>query len=388
MTREVVIAGISEAGLDKGVFAEPVSVLDVQARCATRAVADAGLTMADVDGVLTAGLWGMPGAGTLMPLSVVEHLGIKPRFIDGTNIGGSAFDAHVAHAAMAIERGYCDVAVITYASDQRSASGRNLAGKPPHLNMQFDSPFGLLTPIGSYALAAHRHMHEYGTTSEQLAEIAVAARRWAQLNPAATKRDELSVDDVLDSAMISDPLHKLDACLVTDGGGAVVVTTPEKLGAEARKKAVYVRGYGESVSHWTINSMPDLTTTPAAHSGPAAMRMAGVSHDDFDVVQIYDSFTITVLLTLEALGFCKPGEGGEFVSGGRIAPGGAFPMNTSGGGLSCSHPGMYGMFLLFEAVRQLRGDAGERQLDKATTALVNGTGGGLSSTATCVLSNR
>lgn len=388
MTRDVVIAGISEAELDNGNFAQPASVLDVQSRCASRALAEAGLALADVDGLLTAGMWGMPGAGQLMTLTMGEYLGIKPRFVDGTNIGGSAFEAHVAHAAMAIERGYCDVALITYGSDQRSAKGRTLAGRPPHLNMQFDTPFGLLTPIGSYALAAHRHMHKYGTTSEQLAEIAVSARRWAQMNPAAMKRDDLSVDDVLASTLVSDPLHKLDACLVTDGGGAIVMTSPERLSAEARAKSVYVRGYGEAQSHWTINGMNDLTTTSAAVSGPAAMQMAGVTHGDFDVVEIYDSFTITVLLTLEALGFCKPGEGGAFVENGRLGPGGDFPINTNGGGLSCSHPGMYGMFLLFEAVRQLRGEAGERQLDKATTALVNGTGGNLSSTATCVLSTR
>ncbi|GAB3673830.1 acetyl-CoA acetyltransferase [Salinisphaera aquimarina] len=388
MTRDVVIAGIAEAELANGHFAEPASVLEVQARCVSRALADAGLTLPDVDGVLVAGLWGMPGAGTLMPLTLPEYLGIKPRFVDGTNIGGSAFEAHVAHAAMAIERGYCDVAVITYGSDQRSAKGRSLAGRPPHLNMQFDTPFGLLTPIGSYALAAHRHMHEYGTTSEQLAEIAVSARNWAKKNPAAMKRDDLSVDDVLSSTMVSDPLHKFDACLVTDGGGAIVMTSPDKLSARAKQRSVYVRGYGEAVSHWTINGMTDLTTTSAAVSGPAAMSMAGVTHDDFDVVEIYDSFTITVLLTLEALGFCKRGEGGAFVENGRLGPGGEFPINTNGGGLSCSHPGMYGMFLLFEAVRQIRGDAGERQLPKATTALVNGTGGNLSSTATCVLSNR
>lgn len=388
MTRDVVIAGISEAGLDNGHFAVPGSVLDVQARCASRAVTDAGLALRDVDGLLTAGLWGQPGAGTLMPLTVGEYLGIKPRFIDGTNIGGCAFEAHVAHAAMAIERGYCDVALITYGSDQRSAKGRTLAGRPPHLNMQFDTPYGVLSPIGSYALAAQRHMYEYGTTSEQLAEIAVAARQWAQRNPAAMKRDDLSVDDALASTMISDPLHKLDACLVTDGGGAIVMTSPDKLSADARANSVYVRGYGEAQSHWTINGMSDLTTTSAAVSGPAAMRMAGVKHDDFDVIEIYDSFTITVLLTLEALGFCKPGEGGAFVENGRLGPDGDFPINTNGGGLSCAHPGMYGMFLLFEAVRQLRGSAAGRQLEQATTALVNGTGDNLSSTATCVLSTR
>jgi acetyl-CoA acetyltransferase len=229
-----------------------------------------------------------------------------------------------------------------------------------------------------------RHMHDYGTTSEQLAEIAVATRKWAQMNPDAMMRDPLTVDDVLSSKMISDPLHLLDSCLVTDGAGAIVMTSAERA-RSLKKPAVHVRGYAESHTHWTIGSMPDLTLTTAADTGPRAMAMAGVKHDDIDVAEIYDSFTITVLLTLEALGFCKRGEGGEFVSGQRTAPGGAFPMNTNGGGLSYAHPGMYGIFLLIEAVRQLRGECGERQVPDARVALVNGTGGTLSSTATCVL---
>jgi acetyl-CoA acetyltransferase len=384
MAREAVIVGVADAPLENGMIKGGGNPLSIQARAAKAALDEAGLSMDEVDGLLTAGAWGVPGPGSLPTITLSEYLGIRPRFVDGTNIGGSAFEAHVAHAAMAIETGYCDVALITYGSTQRSERSRTLGGRAPMLTMQYETPYGMLTPIGGYALAAMRHMHDYGTTSEQLAEIAVATRKWAQMNPDAMMRDPLTVDDVLSSKMISDPLHLLDSCLVTDGAGAIVMTSAERA-RSLKKPAVHVRGYAESHTHWTIGSMPDLTLTTAADTGPRAMAMAGVKHDDIDVAEIYDSFTITVLLTLEALGFCKRGEGGEFVSGQRTAPGGAFPMNTNGGGLSYAHPGMYGIFLLIEAVRQLRGECGERQVPDARVALVNGTGGTLSSTATCVL---
>ena len=233
-------------------------------------------------------------------------------------------------------------------------------------------------------MAAMRHMHQYGTTHEQLAEIAVATRKWAMLNPKAMMRDPLTIDDVLSSRWIAYPLHLLDCCLVTDAGGAIVVTSAERA-KDCKKKPVYVLGSGEATTHQSIVNMPDLTTTPAAISGPRAFEMAGVRHEDLDVVEVYDSFTYTVLATLEALGFCKPGEGGAFVSDQRTAPGGDFPLNTNGGGLSYTHPGMYGMFLLIEAARQLRGECGERQVAGAKLGLVNGTGGALSSTGTLIL---
>ncbi len=235
-------------------------------------------------------------------------------------------------------------------------------------------------------MAAMRHMHEFGTTSEQLAEVAVAARAWAGLNPGATHRQPLSVSDVLASPMISDPLHLLDSCLVTDGGGAIVMTTAEHARALG-VQPIHVRGFGEAHTHWSIANMPDLAWhTAAERSGRDALRMAGVGLNAIDLVEIYDSFTITVLMTLEALGFCGRGESGRFVAESRIAPGGSFPMNTNGGGLSYAHPGMYGIFLLIEAVRQLRHECGERQVAGASTALVHGTGGTLSSSATCILS--
>lgn len=384
--REAVIVGVADVPLKDGRVAEPLSVLQVQARAARDALRDAGLSMRDVDGLLSTGMWGVPGPGQMPTLTLAEYFGIAPRFVDSTNIGGSAFEAFVAHAATAIETGRCEVALITYGSTQKSEKSRSLGGRPSVLTMQYETPWGMPTPVGGYAMAAMRHMHEYGTTSTHLAEIAVATRKWAQLNPAAMMRDPLSIEDVLGSPMISDPLHLLDSCLVTDGGGAIVMTTAENAKALGRTP-VYVRGYGESNTHWTMVAMPDLTRLTAAEiAGREAFRMAGIGHDMIDVAQIYDSFTITVLLTLEALGFCKRGEGGAFVSGQRTAPGGAFPLNTSGGGLSCAHAGMLGIFLLIEAVRQLRGECGERQVQNARTALVHGTGGALSSGATCILS--
>ena len=385
MAREVAIVGVADAPLQQGVLRDGGTVLQAQARAAKAALDEAGLNMAEVDGLLTAGAWGIPGPGNLMTITLGEYLGIRPRFMDGTNIGGSAFEAHLAHAAMAIEKGYCEVALITYGSTQRSDHSRTLGGRTPMLNMQYETPYGMLTPIGGYAMAAMRHMHDYGTRPEHLAQIAVSTREWACLNPAAYHQEPLTIDDVLASPMVSDPLHRLDSCLITDGAGAVVVTSAERA-RSLKTRPVYVRGYGESHTHWTISQMPDLTLTTAADTGPRAMAMAGIRHDDIDVAEIYDSFTITVLLTLEALGFCKRGEGGAFVSDGRLGPGGALPTNTNGGGLSYAHPGMYGLLLLVEAVRQLRGECGPRQVADARIALVNGTGGTLSSTATCILS--
>lgn len=252
------------------------------------------------------------------------------------------------------------------------------------MTAQFEGIWGLPLPVGAYALAARRHMHQYGTTAEQLAEVAVATRKWASLNPRAYKREPMTIEDVLASPYIAEPLHLLDCCLVTDGGGAVVVASPQRA-RDIAKPPVWILGHGESHSHLAISSMPDLTVTSARESGGRAFAMAGLKPDEMDVVEIYDSFTITVLLTLEALGFCGPGESGAFVSGQRTAPGGDFPLNTNGGGLSYCHPGMYGIFLLIEATRQLWGESGDRQVDGARLAVAHGTGGVLSSGATVVL---
>ncbi|MCO5070822.1 MAG: acetyl-CoA acetyltransferase [Rhizobiaceae bacterium] len=387
MGREAVIVGVGDLPLNGGRIVGGGSILQVQARAAKAALDDARIPMSDVDGLLVAGLWGVPGPGLLPSVTLGEYLGIHPRFADSTNIGGAAFEAHVAHAAMAIEMGYCDVALIVYGSNQKSERSRTLGGRPPILTMQFENVWGIPQPVGGYALAARRHMHEFGTTEEQLAEIAVATRGWAALNPAATMRDPITIDDVMNSTPISDPLKLLDCCLVTDGAGAIVMTTADNARAHG-STITHIRGYGEAHTHWSIGAMPDLARLTAAEmASRRAFEMAGITHDAIDLVECYDSFTITVLMTLEALGFCKPGEGGAFVSGQRTAPGGEFPMNTNGGGLSYCHPGMYGIFLLIEAVRQLRGEAGARQVQNVETALVHGTGGTLSSGATVILAN-
>jgi acetyl-CoA acetyltransferase len=358
----------------------PKTSLQLQAEAAREALAEAGLTTADVDAVFTAGR-----EEYLPSVQIAEYLGITPRFSDTTNIGGASFLAHLGHAVAAIRDGQCEVALITYGSTQRSTRARSLGASGAIRGpAQFESIWGLPLPVGGYALAAARHQHEFGTTSEQLAEVAVSTRAWAALNPKAFKRDPITIDDVLESTLIAEPLHQLDCCLITDGGGAVVVVAPERA-RDLPKPPIWIAGHGESHSHLTIANMPDLTTTPAALSGAAAMAMAGITHDDVDVAEIYDSFTITVILSLEALGFCGRGEGGAFVEGGRTGPGGDFPMNTNGGGLSYCHPGMYGIFTLIEATRQLRGECGDRQVDDARIALCNGTGGALSAAATVVL---
>ncbi len=370
------IAGVAESRL--GVVPDS-TVMTLQAEAMVAALADAGLEKSDVDAVFSSGNW-----GRLPQLQVAEYLGIRPRYSDNTSVGGASFEFHLGHAAAAIQAGLCNVAVILYGSTQRSRRERRIFETHADLGYQYEAPYGLPIPVGAYALAASRHMAQYGTTAEQLADLAVSTRAWAQLNPVAYRRERLTVDEVLASDIIASPLHRLDCCLVTDGGGCVVVVSPE-IAKTLPKAPVWLLGQGEAHSHAQISEMPDLTVTPAVESGKRAFAMAGISHADLDVVEIYDSFTITVLLTLESLGFCKPGESGAFVSGGRTAPGGAFPLNTNGGGLSYCHPGQYGIFLLIEAVRQLRGECGDHQVAGAALALASGTGGVLSSSSTCIL---
>ncbi len=354
-------------------YAPDKTPLQLQAECAKAALAEAGLTKDDVDGLLTA------GAGTMPLLTLAEYLNIRPRFLDSTSVGGSSFVFHVGHAAAAIAAGLCQVALITYGSNSRSqhipigTGGFGGAVATP-IPDSFEVPYGLTT-IGAYALVAQRHMHQYGTTSAQLAEIAVATRRHASLNPHALFQEPITIDDVLNSRLISSPLHLYDCCVISDGGGAVVVTSPERA-RDLRKPPVFVLGYGEACAHTGLG-WEDLTFVAAKQSGAAAFHMAGVTHKDIDMAMIYDSFTITVLTTLEDLGFCPKGEGGRFVEGGRIALGGALPINTDGGGLSSNHPGMRGIFLLIEAARQLWGEAGPRQVAGTHIALCHGTGGRL-----------
>jgi acetyl-CoA acetyltransferase len=323
----------------------------------------------------------------MWPMPVIEYLGLNPRYIDGTMLGGSSFIAHLLPAMQAIRSGQCSAVLVCYGSAQRTSTlGRREIGQARrHLDPQpYEHPYEPMFPVSAYALAASRHMHEFGTTREQLADVAVAARAWARLNPEAFMRDPLTREDVLASRMVSDPLSVRDCCLVTDGGGAYVLVSAERA-KTLPKKPVYVLGNATAVWNRQISSMPDLTVTAARQSGREAFAMAGLAPKDMDVVQLYDAFTINTILFLEDLGFCAKGEGGRFVEGGAIAPGGALPVNTNGGGLSCVHPGMYGIFALIEAVRQLRGECGERQVSGAKTAVAHGNGGMLSSQATAVL---
>ena len=370
----VAIVGVAES--DLGAVAQGMSVTDLMAQGVQRALADCGLKLKDVDGLFCA----TTQARTSM-LSLCEYLHIDPPFVDSTIIGGSSFEFHVAHAAAAIQLGLCNVAVIAYGSTQRTL-GRQQASVR-EIN-PYETPFKPFLPASAYALAASRHMHQFGTTREQLAAVAVAARQWALLNPAAWEKTPLTAQDVLGARMVSYPLTVRDCCLVTDGGGAVVLVSAERA-RTLRKQPAYVLGCGQSITHASISSMPDLTVTGAKASGAAAYRMAGLKPSDIDVLALYDAFTINTILFLEDLGFCPKGEGGRFVEGGRIAPGGALAVNTNGGGLSYNHPGMYGLLLLVEAVRQLRGEGDQRQVKDCATALVHGNGGVLSSQGTVIL---
>lgn len=383
--RAAVIVGVAEAPLTGSIISPARTVLQIQAQTGAKALAEAGLGWGDVDGLATTGAWGMSGVGQWPTLTLAEYLRISPEWTDSTALGGSSFELHLAHAAAAIERGECDVAVITYASTQRSQRSRSLGGRPPELTAQYETIWGLLSPVGSYALAARRHMHEFGTTLEHLASVAVSAHQWAELTPGAST-GAITLEQAMASEAVSDPLRKIDCCLVTDGGGAVVLTTAERA-RDLPATPVAVAGAGSVITHQFISQMPNLAQSTAGESAGRALARAGLSISDIDVVEVYDSFTISVLLALEALGICGPGESGPFAASGALGPGGARPINTNGGGLAHSHPGMYGIFLLIEAVRQLRGEAGARQLSRAETAIVNGTGGVLSSNGTVVLTH-
>ncbi|SSW65678.1 acetyl-CoA acetyltransferase [Achromobacter agilis] len=374
----IAITGCATAGIGD---AGGLNDLEVTSLAVHAAVRDAGLRMEEIDGLMSASL-----SSSMWLNKLAEYLGVFPRFMNSTQIGGASFVGHLLIAAAAIQAGLCRNVVIAYGATPRGGNGVSAtSGARAKLDpFPYEEPFQPFNPPTSYALATRRHMHEYGTTREQLAEVAVAARAWAQLNPEAYKREPLSIGDVLSARMISSPLTARDCCLVTDGAGAIVVTAAER--AEVARP-VYVLGTAMAHSHRQISCMADLTRTVAGESAGQARERAGVSLADIDLVQLYDAFTINPILFLEDMGFCRKGEGGAFVSGGRIAPSGELPVNTNGGGLSCVHPGMYSMFGLVEAVRQLRGECGDRQVKQARTALVHGNGGVLSAQATTVLTN-
>jgi acetyl-CoA acetyltransferase len=365
------VAGVAES--DLGLVPRHMTPTDLMAQATVRALDDCGLTLADVDAVLCA-----HSQSRVAAMQLAEYLRIKPRYFDGTMIGGASFMSHLSHAMAAIQLGLCQVALIAYGSTQRSVT--RAAAAPGEYN-PYEAPYRPFIQPGAYALAASRHMHEYGTTREQLADVAVAARQWALLNPKAWEKEPLTRSQVLDARMVCYPFTVRDCCLVTDGGGAIIVTSAARA-RSLKKPPVYVLGVGEALSHASIANMPDLTVTAATESGPAAFRMAGVTHADIDMLSLYDAFTLTPMLFLEDLGFCPKGEGGRFVAEGGIAPGGRLAVNTSGGGLSYCHPGMYGLLVMIEAIRQVRGECGARQVPDCDIALAHGNGGVLSSQCT------
>lgn len=373
------IVGIAES--DLGDVGAQRYAIELAGQAAYRAVSDAGLSMRDVDG-----LFGCVMGRFMSNLDLGEYLGIRPRYSDSGNIGGSSFMSYLLHAATALQAGLCDTALIVYGSAPRADGLRRQMPAGLVERPNYEAPYRPRHPVTGYALATARHMYQYGTTREQLAEVAVAARAWAQLNPAAFTHGKgpLSIDDVLASKPVCSPLTVRDCCLVTDGGGALVVTRADRA-KDLPRPPVYLLGAGEAHSHRSISQMPDLTSSCAVESSARAYAMAGVGPADIDVLQLYDAFTINTLMFLEDLGFCAKGESGAFVAGGRIAPGGALPVNTNGGGLAHCHPGMYGIFALVEAARQLRGEAGDRQCQGAQIALAHGNGGQFSSQVTTIL---
>jgi acetyl-CoA acetyltransferase len=378
VANEIAIVGAALSDIGR---VDTKTAYELHYQAASRAIADAGLTKHDIDGMASCGL------GLLAPTEVAEYMGLRPNWSDGTSVGGSSWEFMLGHASAAIRAGHAETVLIVYGSTARAdlkarrrSANLSFGARGP---VQFDVPFGH-TLISKYAMATRRHMYEFGTTIEQLAEIAVSTRYNASLNPEAYYQELITVDEVLSSRMMADPLTKLHCCIRSDGGGAIVVTSADRA-RDCAKQPVWVLGTGEAVSHTTMSEWEDFTESPAVRSGKQAFDEAGVRPEDIDVCQIYDAFTAMVLFSLEALGFCKKGEGGPFVTEGRTRVGGELPINTDGGGLSHCHPGMRGMFLLVEAVRQLRGEAHGRQVENAQLCCVNGTGGWFSSASTAIL---
>jgi acetyl-CoA acetyltransferase len=379
MTRRsgVAIVGAALSDVGRVDHASPYALL---AQATRRAMADAGLDPSSIEG------FGSTSLGTMAPIDVAEYLGLRPRWIDSTSVGGASWEVMAAHAVDAIERGHADVVLLAYGSTARTDLKRGL--RSANLDwgsrgpLQWEAPYGH-TLISKYAMAARRHMHDYGTTLDQMAEIAVSARANAGLNPAAYYRDPIGINDVLSGPMIADPFTKLQCCIRSDGGAAVVLASADR--ADATSRPVWVLGTGEHASHVSMSQWPDFTTGPAAVSGRLAFERAGVLPSEVDVCELYDAFTYMLLITLEDLGFCGKGEGGPFVEGGRLRVGGSLPTNTDGGGLSACHPGQRGLFLLVEAAQQLRGACGDRQVEGASIACVSGTGGWFCSSGTVIL---
>jgi len=355
-----------------------MSVIGLHADAALNALADARLKASDIDGVATAGE---------NPTAIAHYLGITPTWVDGTSVGGCSFMLHVRHAAAAINEGLCKTVLITHGESGRSRVGSGGFGRAPSSLMgQFEVPFGVTSPPTMFTVPVLRYLKTYGLTAEDLAWVSVIQREWAAKNPRASFRDPITVDDVLNSPMIAWPFRMLMCCLVTDGGGALILTSAERA-KDFPQKPVYILGTGESVETPMVSQMVDFNTSRAFRiSGKKAFDEAGITHADVDHLMIYDAFAHLPLYGLEDLGFCKPGEGAAFIRERNTAPGGRLPLNTNGGGLSYMHSGMYGMYALQESVRQMRGIA-PAQIEGAKIAVSHGVGGMFAAAGTIIFGN-
>jgi acetyl-CoA acetyltransferase len=373
------VVGLAESGCG---LASGWSAMEIMATAVHDALDDAGIKLKEVDGVFAATAF-----HSMAAMSLSEYLGVKPKFADGSQIGGSSFLAHILTAAMALDAGLINVAVVAYGSNQKSIGGFKTISEA----MPYEAQYQPRMPVSAYALAAKRYMYEFGASREDLANVAIAARDWALLNPRAYTHHDgpLNVNDVLSARPIVDPLGKLDCCLVTDGGAAIVMTRSDRA-KDTKKTPIYLLGAAMEHHHRMISEMPNLVRTSAIESGIRAFKMSGYTPEDMDTIQLYDAFTINTLLFLEDLGFCKKGEAAELIKNNNIGPSGSLKVNTNGGGLSCVHPGMYGLFVTLEALRQLRNasgdDVGKRLdggwIDKAKLSVAHGNGGVLSSQVT------
>ncbi len=375
------VVGLAESGCG---MASGWSAMEIMANSVHDALDDAGIKLNEVDGVFAATAF-----HSMAAMSLSEYLGLKPKFADGSQIGGSSFLSHILTAALALDAGLINVAVVAYGSNQKSIGGFKTISEA----MPYEAQYEPRMPVTAYALAAKRYMHEFGASREDLANVAVSARDWALLNPRAYTYDKgpLTVEDVLSARPIVDPLGKLDCCLVTDGGAAVIMTRSDRA-KDTKNTPIYLLGAAMEHHHRMVSEMPDLVRTSAIDSSQRAFKMSSYKATDMDTIQLYDAFTINTLLFLEDLGFCKKGEAIELVKNNNIGPSGSLKVNTNGGGLSCVHPGMYGLFVTLEAIRQLRNSAGDNVgersgggwVDNAKLSVAHGNGGVLSSQVTNV----